>query len=215
MNWDVLVLQFVVLIISLTFHEASHAWLAKLGGDLTPYRSGQVTLNPLPHMQREPFGMVLLPLITLFSSEGRMCLGFAHAPFDPYWASRHPKRAALMSLAGPLANIFLAAVAFVVLWFIARPDSDAERTVGKIAIAFLRLNLFLALLNLIPLPPLDGAGVVRGLFPRAGRVLDTIENIPYSTLIVLVLVSLYLGEPFWRLFFEVDSWLPYSTTFYR
>jgi Zn-dependent protease len=209
MNWSDIVLWFGAITISLTFHEAAHALFALLGGDRTAYLAGQVSLNPLPHMRREPFGMVLLPIATLLLSNGQQCLGFAHAPIDPVWAARHPKQAALMSAAGPLANVLLAAIAFAVLWFIGRPESDAETAVRKIAFVFLALNLLLALFNLVPLPPLDGAGILRGLWPRSGRALDTIANIPYGTLVVILLASRYVGELFWPVFATVAGWLPY------
>lgn len=209
MNWTDIVLLFGVLTISLTVHEAAHALFALLGGDRTAYQAGQVTLNPLPHMRREPFGMVVLPLLMLVLTNAQSCFGFAHAPIDPYWAARHPRKAALMSAAGPLANLLLAALAFGVLWFIGRPDGDAATAVRRIAMVFLLLNLLLALFNLLPLPPLDGAGIVRGLFPATGRAFDVIANIPYGTLVVLLLLSRYIGELFWPVFLTVRGWLPY------
>ncbi len=209
MNWENIILYFGVLTISLTVHEAGHALFALLGGDRTAYLAGQVTLNPVPHMRREPFGMVLLPLLSLYLSNGNMCFGYAHAPIDPYWAARHPKRAALMSSAGPLGNLLLAAIAFAVLWFVGRPDGNADEAVAKIAHAFLLLNLLLALFNLIPLPPLDGAGIVRGLYPPAGRLFDAIASIPHATLVVLLLTSRYIGELFWPIYSTVRGWLPY------
>lgn len=213
MIWQDAVQQFVVLIISLTVHEAAHALLAMLGGDRTAYNGGQVTLNPVPHMQREPFGMLVLPLLSLFATNGQSCFGFAHAPYDPIWAYHHPRRAALMALAGPLANLLLAAIAFAVLAGIARPESDTEHTVREIATTFLYLNLLLAVFNLVPLPPLDGAGVVGGLLPGTRRLFETIQNIPYSTIVVFVVLSRFLGQLFRPVYLTVDGWLPYSTLF--
>src|SRR6516165_7519690 len=103
---------YVVFLFSTTCHEASHSLAAKLGGDLTAFHGGQVTLNPLPHMRREPFGMVVVPLLGILTGGG--IIGWASAPYDPMWQLRHPKRAALMSLAGPAANftlVILAAIA--------------------------------------------------------------------------------------------------------
>ena len=94
---------YVVFLLSTTLHEAGHAWAAKLGGDLTAYHGGQVSLDPRPHIRREPFGMVVLPILTVLVSGWPM--GFASAPFDPIWALRHPKRAGWMALAGPAANL--------------------------------------------------------------------------------------------------------------
>lgn len=208
MIWQDALQLFVVLIISLTVHEAAHALVAMLGGDRTAYNGGQVTVNPLPHMQREPFGMVVLPLLSLFATNGQSCFGFAHAPYDPIWAWHHPRRAALMALAGPLANVLLAAVAFAVLALIARPESDTERTIRTIAGTFLQLNLLLAVFNLVPLPPLDGAGVIGGLLPKTRRIFELIQNVPYSTIVVMVLLMRFLPVLFWPIFDKVNGWLP-------
>ena len=210
MNWELAILWFVTFVISVTLHEAAHAWFAMLGGDKTAYYAGQVTLNPIPHMQREPFGMLILPILTLVVSSGTMCFGFAHAPIDPIWAYHHPRKAALMSAAGPLANLLLAGIAFKVLWFIARPDGETMVAIRKIAGIFLILNLLLFLFNLIPLPPLDGAGVISGLFPPARRFYDWLVRIPYSTIIVIVLLFQIIPSMFWPIFQTVNGWLPYA-----
>ncbi len=213
MNWDAMILLFVTLIISLTVHEAAHALFALWGGDRTAYYAGQVTLNPIPHMQREPFGMVVLPLLSLYVSNGTMCFGFAHAPIDANWAYHNPRKAALMSAAGPLANVLLAAIAFTVLWFVGRPDSHTMETVRKIAGAFLLLNLLLAVFNVIPLPPLDGAGVVSGLYRPARGLYDAIQRIPYSGIVIFVLLIKVLPYLFWPVFDHVNRLLPYPLRF--
>lgn len=210
MNWEHAILVFGALLVSLTVHEAMHAWAAMRGGDLTAYRTGQVTLNPLPHIQREPFGMLVLPLLSLWATGGQSCIGFAHAPYDPIWAARHPRRAALMSAAGPLGNVLLAAIAFGVLWFAGLPYSfENASPLQQMAFVFLYLNLLLAIFNLIPLPPLDGAGVVRGLAPATGRIFDAIAAIPYSALVVFLLASRYLGDALDPLLTAVLRLLPH------
>src|SRR5690242_2145163 len=106
-------LYYVVFLLSTTVHEAAHAWAAKLGGDLTAYHGGQVTLNPMPHIRREPFGMVVLPLISVLISGWPF--GFASAPYDPNWAMRYPRRAGWMALAGPGANLLLVLVSGIAI----------------------------------------------------------------------------------------------------
>src|SRR5690348_7572570 len=103
------VTYFIVFLFSTTLHEAAHAWAALRGGDLTAYHGGQVSLDPRPHIKREPFGMVVLPLVSALAFGWPM--GYASAPYDPDWARRHPRRAALMALAGPGANLLLVVVA--------------------------------------------------------------------------------------------------------
>ncbi|MCA8949565.1 MAG: site-2 protease family protein [Planctomycetes bacterium] len=210
MNWELAILWFVTFVISVTVHEAAHAWFAMLGGDRTAYNAGQVTLNPIPHMQREPFGMLVLPLLMLYLSNGTYCFGFAHAPIDPIWAYHHPKKAALMSAAGPLANLLLAAIAFTMLWFIARPDGETMVALRKIAGVFLFLNIVLFVFNLIPLPPLDGASVLTGLSRPARQFYDGLMRIPYMQLVILILLFSYAGRFILPVLWTVDDWLPYS-----
>src|SRR5271154_996180 len=99
-------ISYVVFLFSTTCHEAAHAFVAKLGGDETAAQGGQVSLNPIPHIRRSPYGMVVFPLVSFFLLKGGM-IGFARAPYDPSWARRHPHRAALMALAGPATNFTL------------------------------------------------------------------------------------------------------------
>jgi hypothetical protein len=119
-------LRYVVFLFSTTCHEAAHALAAKWGGDLTAFHGGQVTLNPIPHIRREPFGMVAFPIISLLTGNGMF--GWASAPYDPDWQHRYPKRAAWMSLAGPAANfslMILAAILMLIglhLGFFEQPD---------------------------------------------------------------------------------------------
>jgi Zn-dependent protease len=167
---------YVVFLFSVTVHEAAHAWAAMRGGDLTAYHGGQVSLNPVPHIRREPIGMVLLPLIGVLLSGWP--LGFASAPYDPTWARRYPRRAAWMALAGPGANLVLVVLAFCFIRIGAAAgvfyppesvsfDHLAGTDGGGLwpAVAFMvsvifSLNLLLAVLNLIPLPPLDGSAAI-------------------------------------------------------
>jgi len=167
---------YVVFLFSTTLHEASHALAAKLGGDPTAYHGGQVSLDPRPHIRREPFGMVILPLLTSLVSGWP--LGFASAPYNPEWALRYPRRAAWMALAGPGANLALVVAAALLLrlgglvgvfyapqavgfdHLAAAQGGGLWTTAGFVLSVFFSLNLVLVCLNLIPLPPLDGSAAV-------------------------------------------------------
>ena len=169
-------LYYIVFLFSTTVHEAAHAWAAKLGGDLTAYHGGQVSLDPRPHIAREPFGMVILPLLSTLASGWPF--GFASAPYDPEWALRYPRRAAWMAVAGPASNLALVILSIVAIRvgvlagvFYAPESAGFGEMIGTdaggiwpglaafISIAF-SMNLMLACLNMFPLPPLDGSAAV-------------------------------------------------------
>jgi Zn-dependent protease len=146
---------FVVFLFSTTLHEAAHAFAAYRLGDPTAYEGGQVSLNPIPHIRREPVGMILVPLIT-FAAQGWM-MGWASAPYDPAWAHRYPRRAAVMAAAGPLSNLLLAVISGLLIRF-----GVADRLAGAsmpLRISF-SLNLVLFVFNLLPMPPLDGSAIL-------------------------------------------------------
>ena len=145
---------FVVFIFSTTFHEAAHAFAAYKLGDKTAYEGGQVSLNPLPHIRREPFGMVLVPLLS-FALNGWM-MGWASAPYDPTWAHRYPKRAAVMAAAGPAANLILALISGLAIRMV---GTENRGVIGVLLILFF-LNLLLFVFNLLPVPPLDGSAIL-------------------------------------------------------
>jgi len=186
---------YVIFLLSTTMHEASHALAAKLGGDLTAYHGGQVTLDPRPHVAREPFGMVILPLLSVLISGWPF--GFASAPYDPERALRHPRRAAWMALAGPAANLVLVVVAVLLIRIgvlagvfdspsavnfghvvVSAQPADAWRGVAFVVSALFSMNLALMALNLIPLPPLDGSAGVAVLLsePTAARYVEWLHH---------------------------------------
>ena len=185
-EWGHFALWYVVFLFSLTVHEGAHALAAHLGGDDTAYRGGQVSLSPLPHMRQEPFGTMLFPILSyLFFG---WVMGWASTPYDPLWARRHPRRATAMALAGPGANLLLALIAFLGIRILlgagvliapdavgfdqvvapAGPDPSAVTVALSAALSMLLvLNTLLGLFNLLPVPPLDGSGVLEGLLPAA------------------------------------------------
>lgn len=212
MDLSLILRGYIPFVISLTFHEAAHALAARLGGDNTAYLGGQVTLNPVPHMRREPFGTIVLPLLLLISTGGRQVMGWASAPIDPLWAMRHPRRAAVVSFAGPLANLLLAVVAFAVLKYALRSGVDHREgtwlAIKQISAMFLELNLLLCVFNLLPVPPLDGAGVLEGIFPRLlGPVFAAIRSQPFVMLALFFVLIQYGGSLYGPIIELVRGWL--------
>jgi len=171
------ILWYAVFITSLTCHEAAHSLAALKLGDPTAHQAGLATLDPVTHIRRSPFGMVIVPIATFVM--GGWMMGWASAPYDPYWAAGNRKKAALMALAGPAANLALIFLAIVLIraglltgWF-TLPES--VRTLDEIARAaepgpahgaaallsvLFSLNLILLVFNLLPLPPLDGSEII-------------------------------------------------------
>ncbi|MEM7607045.1 MAG: site-2 protease family protein [Myxococcota bacterium] len=166
---------FTATLLSLTVHEAAHAWVGKLGGDNTA--EDQVTLNPAPHAARQPFGMLLVPVASFLLYGGTWMIGFASAPYDPHWAMRFPKRSALMAAAGPLSNFLLAIIAGVVIhigvgsgaWtpgttaldstVVLAGDGGSSAFTVFVSVLF-SVNVLLGVFNLLPFAPLDGHAVV-------------------------------------------------------
>jgi len=188
-------ISYVVFLFSTTCHEASHALAAKLGGDETAALGGQITLNPMPHIRREPWGMVVFPILALVFT-GRI-IGWASAPFNPEWQYRHPKRSAWMALAGPAANFTLMLIAVVLIhagmkfdWFHAGPGGQAGLP-EIVLVTFYRLNLLLGVFNLLPVPPLDGSTGIMLLMgdSTARSYLDWLRTSPYR--LVGLLVAFY------------------------
>jgi Zn-dependent protease len=205
---------YLCFLISITFHEYAHALSAFRGGDKTAYHGGQLTLDPTPHIRRAPFGMVLVPVLTFFSSGWMM--GWASTPYDPSWGRRYPKRQALMSLAGPSANFALALISLIAIrlllasevfvppaalnfsHLVSAPPSDAPgsflNALGMFLSITLNLNLLLGLFNMIPLPPLDGAGIVEGVAPNsAGRFYAMLSSNSMAQIVGLIVAWKIFG----------------------
>ena len=175
------------LLIAITFHEAAHAYAARMCGDDTAWMLGRVTLNPLKHI--DPFGTVLLPLL-LLAMQSPFLFGYAKPVPVNFRGLRHPRRdMVLVAAAGPAINIALALGAAVALRLFGEVSGAAgEWLVRNLANALL-VNVVLAIFNLIPIPPLDGGRIAIGLLPRVlSRPLARLE--PYGMLVLIGLVFL-------------------------
>lgn len=212
---------FASFLFSTTVHEAMHAFAAWRLGDPTAYHGGQVSLSPAPHVAREPIGMLVLPLITSFTHG--WAIGWASAPYDPHWAARYPKRAAIMAAAGPAGNFLIATAAFAIMrialaagWFVA-PDRVRFESLVELAgsgpgfvtmmlSVLLVQNVFLGVFNLLPLPPLDGASVLRGIVPRGmASTLDGLATNPAFSMVGLLVAWQVFPAIASRLFFMLLS----------
>ncbi len=191
---------YVAFLLSTVCHEAAHALVAAWGGDRTAYAGGQVTLDPIPHIKREPFGLVVIPLLTLISTHSMW--GWGSAPFDPYWQIRYPRRAALMALAGPVTNFAIAAVAALLMHIgiaahIFVPVGGLAVTslhggllegLGQFVSVLLQLNILLGVFNLLPFPPLDGYSVLGLVLPERAflKFLEFVRSPGFSLIGLLI-----------------------------
>jgi Zn-dependent protease len=181
------------LLLSITLHEAAHAYMAKALGDDTAYKLGRVTLNPLKHI--DPVGTILVPLV-LFMSGSPILIGWAKAvPVDTR-NFLYPRRdMGHVALSGPLANMIIAAVSTVLIPVAGMlPDPLVFWATATLFVS-INLNLVLAMFNLLPVPPLDGSKIAVWLLPEKwGTSFKQLEQYGMMPLVGLVFVLPMLGD---------------------
>jgi Zn-dependent protease len=179
-------LLIVPLVFAITLHETAHGWAALALGDTTARDQGRLTLNPLKHIDR--MGTIILPgllLITQLLTIHRVVFMFGWAKPVPVsaWKFANPRRGmAVVAIAGPAMNFFLAWLTVLALRAFA--DADTGAWLGQVLGEFVLINLVLGLFNLLPIPPLDGGRIAVGILPeRLARIWARTER--YGLLIVL------------------------------
>jgi Zn-dependent protease len=195
MNIDALIqniaLGAIPVLFAITLHEAAHGYVARHFGDMTAYAQGRISLNPLRHI--DPIGTILLPLLMLFTGTG-ILFGWAKPVPVNFSALRHPKKDMLwVALAGPAANLFMALFwgAMYKVAFMFPGSYFAEPLLGMADFG-VTINAVLMVLNLLPLPPLDGGRIAISLLPhRQAYQLAKVE--PYGIVILILLAVVPVG----------------------
>ena len=179
----------IPLIFAITLHESAHGWAAGRLGDPTATMLGRVTINPIPHI--DPIGTIAVPgallLMSALTGGGGLLFGWAKpVPINPPYFRNPLKAMTITAAAGPLSNL-LQMIFWALLLKALAAVGFYDKFVISVCAAGISVNLMLMAFNLIPIPPLDGGRIVRGLLPRqAGMAFDKIE--PYGFMILLVLM---------------------------
>lgn len=188
-----LVAWILAFLVTITVHEAAHAWMADRLGDPTARMMGRLSLNPLVHYDR--VGTTLLLVLVVLRAIGIPVIPFGWAKpvqFDPYNLKNPRRDAALISLSGPLANIFLAIILSIILRFTSSPFSPLS-FLPILLYPAIALNVILAIFNLIPIHPLDGGKIFIGILPASeARDADNFLK-RYGLIILLFLIFPTIG----------------------
>ena len=181
---------FAIILLSMTVHEAMHAFMGYFLGDNTAKIEGRLTLNPLKHI--DPFMTILLPL-TMALLGGPVFGGAKPVPFNPNRVRYGEWGAAMIALAGPLTNLFIAFFAFgigALMGVVSNGGLVASSFLGSVIAMTVSVNLGFFVFNMLPAPPLDGSRLLYALAPEsARRLMEQIEQ--YGTLVVFLLVVLF------------------------
>ena len=184
-------------IFAITLHEAAHGYAARHFGDLTAYQAGRITLNPIRHI--DPMGTIVIPVLILIASQGKYAFGWAKPVPVNFGQLRNPKRDMLwVAAAGPGANLLMAILwAFVVKAIQGVPANYFTEPVLLMARGGIIVNAVLMVLNLLPLPPLDGGRIAVSLLPpKLAYRFARVE--PFGMIILLLLMLLgVLGKVMW------------------
>jgi len=171
-----IVVQFAVVLFAISIHESAHAWVADRCGDPTARRMGRVTINPIAHI--DLFGTIIFPI--LLAVMGAPVFGWAKPVMvNPNNFRNRRRDGMLVSAAGPASNLLVAGITILVFLALKGTGLLALPPVFTILLFLIIINIYLAVFNLIPIPPLDGSGILEGLL--RGGALDAYERIkPYG-----------------------------------
>jgi Zn-dependent protease len=188
---------------SIIFHEVAHGYVAYHFGDPTAKNAGRLTLNPLKHI--DPFGTVILPV--LLALAGLPVVGYAKPVPVDVRRLRHPRNESVyVALAGPLTNVALVVVATILCKVLLATNVGANSDLLLFGLDLGIVNMFLAVLNMLPIPPLDGSAVVERLVPRrhlGGYFRLRARALPFAMIALLILIYTGAGN---RVMADLQNW---------
>jgi len=181
------VIQFAVVMFAISIHEAAHGWMANRFGDPTAKLQGRITLNPIAHI--DLVGTIIFPLLLILM--GAPVFGWAKPVMVNPYNLKNPKRDHMyIAASGPLSNILTgiaAIILFILLKRVGVVDLVNPGIITLLLFYLIIINLFLAIFNLIPIPPLDGSGIIEGILK--GEALEWYQKIrPYGFIILILII---------------------------
>jgi Zn-dependent protease len=196
-----LIIYIVVLLLAISAHEAAHAWMSHKFGDDTAYLLGRVTLNPVKHT--DPIGTLLIPIVSFIGASSGVfvpLIGWGKpTPVNPLRWRNKDLANIMVSLAGIMANLLLATIAFVVLKVCLMTGTITIRggslgafdePVLLLLLQIIMMNLALAIFNLLPIPPLDGSKVLYSFLPASAQpMLEALERFSF----IILIAAIYFG----------------------
>lgn len=195
---DAAMIWTVPIVLAVTLHEAAHGWVASKLGDNTAKAMGRVTFNPFKHIHL--FGTIILPVVLLMASGGKYMFGFAKPVPVNFHNLRHPRRdMVLVAAAGPGANILISVLAGLAIGLFGHAFMEMDTTVGHLLFMnlyiLLKINIILAIFNLMPLPPLDGGRIAVGLLPQPfSRMLAGVEKSGFLIILFALFILPQIGD---------------------
>ncbi|TNF34579.1 MAG: site-2 protease family protein [Gammaproteobacteria bacterium] len=196
----------IPLVLAISLHEAAHGWIAHLLGDSTAKQLGRLTANPVKHI--DPIGTLAVPLFLLLISKGTFAFGWAKpVPVDPRYFKSPQKDMALVALAGPASN-FAMAIGWILLMLFSHHvlvSGMLATLISSMAEIGVVINLILMVLNLFPIPPLDGGRIVTGVMPpQLAAIFGQLEMMG-MWIVIFLLASGILGKILWPMVRGVQS----------
>lgn len=190
---DTLIFVVIILIFSIILHEIAHGYVAEMFGDPTARLAGRLTLNPIPHI--DPLGSIILPVLLLSTGAG-IVLGWAKpVPYNPYNLRNQKWGTVAVGLAGVLTNLLLAVIFGLIIRYSAELGITSQSFLGMLEF-IVQINVVLAVFNLIPFPPLDGAKVLFAFLPyRFQYIHDYLEKNWLLFIVFVIFFAQYIIAP--------------------
>ncbi len=186
----------IPLLFAITLHEAAHGYVARHFGDMTAERAGRISMNPVHHI--DPVGTILVPILLFLISQGAFAFGWAKPVPVNFAALRHPKKDMLwVALAGPAANLAMALAWGLVASITLALGDNYLAGLHDMAIVGIQVNVVFLVLNLVPIPPLDGGRIAVSLLPYP-LAIKFARLEPWGMFILIILIaSQVLGLILW------------------